>query len=146
MQKCSTIEQSKPSVFCRLTIDNKNLSVQTKTILDNDAPKFNQDFDLSISKRDGLTIEVLDVKRKKVICGAHLSSAKIERLKQQGGVQSLNLRNPKDQANSGVVYLEVNSRAPRRPSAPTEARSRPQQDQESVKNFTCQEFLSLTFF
>jgi len=107
------------------------LSVQTKTVSDNDAPKFNQDFDLSISKRDGLTIEVLDVKRKKVICGAHLSAAKIERLKQQGGVQSLNLRNPKDQANSGVVYLEVNSRAPRRPSEPTAtARSRPHQDQD----------------
>ena len=143
MQKCSTIGQSKPSVFCRLTIDNKNLSVQTKTVSDNDAPKFNQDFDLSISKRDGLTIEVLDVKRKKVICGAHLSAAKIERLKQQNGVQSLNLRNPKDQANSGVVYLEVNSRAPRRPSEPTDTatRSRPQQEnQESVEKFNQSDF------
>ena len=86
---------SPPSPFCRVAIDATGHVIQSKTVGQTTEPRFDQDFDLALSRRDSITISVWDQrklhksdKRKSALGLVKLSSAAILRARNKGLVQT----------------------------------------------------------
>jgi len=111
---------SPPSPFCRVAIDATGHVIQSKTVAQTTEPRFEQDFDLALSKRDSITISVWDQrklhksdKRKSALGLVKLSSAAILRARNKGPLR-WSLSPYKDVENiKGSLLVEIKSREAR---------------------------------
>lgn len=111
---------SPPSPFCRIAIDGSGHVIQSRTIVQSVDPRFDQDFDLALSRRDSITISVWDQrkihksdKRKSTLGLVNLSPSAIARTRNKGPVR-INLTPYKDvDTIKGSLLVEIKTRESR---------------------------------